>query len=218
MKKQFDLKTIYHEKRPLSWSAIASFEWNPSQWHAKYVAGELPIITPELEFGSFVDKKIQADKDFLPTLVRYPVEQLEMRTVFNGIPLIGFADAYQPRVRPAKNRSSSVAALRDYKTGRKPWDQKRADETGQLTMYAFMLYLQHKIKPEEVEFYIDWIPTHYVDKKIAFIEPVTIHTFKTRRTMRQVLAFGQRIKDSWEAMEAYARRQEEMESDSLEDW
>lgn len=213
----FDLKTIYHKDRPLSWSAISSFEWNKGQWYRKYVLKEIPEETPELLFGKMVDKKIQDDPKYLPKLVRYPVLQHEMRCSFNGIPLVGYADAFRP-VAPiitpiSKNHIEQVfnPALRDYKTGRKPWDQKRADETGQITMYLMMLYLQHKIKPEDVEAYIDWLPTHYEDGKIAFIKEGDIHTFKTRRTMQQCLAFGQRIKDTWAEMEAYCAQQAELE-------
>lgn len=214
--KTFDLTTIYHEERPLSWSAISSFEWNPTQWYKKYVLKELPIDTPELRFGSMIDKKVQDDPTFLPELVRYPVLQHEMRTIFDGIPLLGFADTYRPRVRPAKGRESLTAALRDYKTGRKPWDQKRANETGQLTMYLLMLWQQHKIRPEDVECYIDWLPTHIKDGEIAFIEPVKIHTFKTKRTMHELLTFGQRIKDTYAAMEEYAGRQADMVTSDMD--
>lgn len=196
--KKFDLTIIFNEKRPLSWSAIASFEWNPKQWYEKYVLKEYPEITPELKFGSWVDKKIQDDPTFLPLLVRYPEEQLKMSGVFNGVPLIGYADAWDV----------GKLCLRDYKTGRKPWDKKRADETGQLTLYAFMLYLEHKIKPEDLDLYIDWLPTHIKDGKICFIEEdhkiLKPKTFRTKRTMHQVLTFGQRIKDTWVKMEDYA--------------
>lgn len=205
----FDLKDIYHKDRPMSWSAISSFEWNPNQWYRKYVLKELPEITPELEFGSYIDKRVQNEPDFLPGLVRYPVIQHEMRCVFNGIPLLGFSDTARLPTKKAKTRVP--VAVRDYKTGRKPWTQKRADETGQLTLYTFMLYMMDKIKPEDIELYIDWMPTHYVDGKIAFIKEGDIHTFQTRRTMQQCLAFGQRIKDTWDAMQEYGERQAALE-------
>lgn len=205
--KKFNLNTIYNAKRPLSWSAISSFEWNKSQWYKKYILGELPEMTPELEFGSYVDKRIQSDADFLPALERYPIMQHKMTGTFNKIPLIGYADGFDPN--PKKMR------LKDDKTGRKPWDQKRADETGQLTMYLFMLYLRDKIQPEDVECYIDWLPTHIEDGKIVFIKEGDIRTFKTRRSMREVLAFGQRIKDTWEQMEAYGQREADKE---LTEW
>lgn len=219
MSKKFDLKTIYHKDRPLSWSAISSFEWNPAQWYAKYVAKELPEITPELEFGSMIDKRIQDDPTYLPDLVRYPILQHEMTGTFNKIPLLGYADTFRAPLGCHKHCDDMwQPAIRDYKTGRKPWDQKRADETGQLTMYLFMLYLRDKIQPEDVECYIDWLPTHYVDGKIAFVKEGEIHTFKTKRTMQQVLAFGQRIKDVYAAMEAYAEREAQKEVHSLLEW
>lgn len=212
----------------MSWSAISAFEWRPSDWHDKYVIhgkckrgsddGSVaalcvitgifddqtcPVIrtTPELRFGSWVDKKIQHDKSFLPELVRYPIEQHKMETTFAGIPLVGFSDQYLPLKKPV-----AKYFLRDSKTGRKPWDQKRADETGQLTMYAFLLWLQHKYKPEQGEFFIDWMPTHFVDGEIAFIKEGEIITFATKRSMQQVLEFGQRIQATWAKMEDYATR------------
>lgn len=221
--KPFDLKTIYNAKRPLSWSAISSFKWNKDTWYRKYVLKELPEITPELEFGSYIDKKLQDDPTFLPNVVRYSVLQHEMTGTFNKIPLLGYADTFQPPVSGAKiflkNDKLEVTdpvhipcAIRDYKTGRKPWDQKRADETGQLTMYLFMLYLRDKIQPEDVECYIDWLPTRIEEGKIVFRDdPVEVFTFKTSRTMQDVLEFGQLIKDTWDEMQAYGERQASME-------
>ncbi len=193
----FDLRTVYNADRPLSWSAISSFEWNAKQWHDKYILKLLPEITPELTFGSYVDKKIQADPKFLPHLERFPIMQHKMFMEFDGIPMIGYADHFD----------REGLRLKDDKTGRKPWDKKRADTTGQLTLYAFFLYKMEGIKPDSMKFSIDWLPTHIKDGKICFIEPnhkklkpVTIHT---KRTMRDILEFGSRIKRVWQEMEAY---------------
>lgn len=204
----FKITDIYNNDRPLSWSAISSFEYNPKQWYDRYVLKQPTIISPELEFGSYVDKRIQDDTAFLPEIIRYPVEQFEMRTVFNKVPLVGYADAYHP----------DIPALRDYKTGRKAWDQKRADETGQLTMYSFMLYLIHNINPKDLELYIDWMPTHYADKKIEFIQEGDIRTFKTKRSMSDVLTFGKRIQETLKEMEVYALREQSLLVDSYENW
>ncbi len=195
----FDLTTVYNADRPLSWSGISSFQWNKKQWYDKYVRKILPEITPELEFGSMVDKKFQDNKKFLPKLVRYPVMQHEMRVEWDGIPLLGYSDQYDP----------SIPAIRDLKTGRKPWDAKRARDTGQLTMYLFMLWLMDKsIKPEKFELYIDWAPTHIEDGKVAFVKEGDIRTFKTSRTMRDILLFGSLIKETWAEMEEYCARQQ----------
>lgn len=216
----FDLTTIYNKDRPISWSAISSFEWNKAQWYRKYVLKELPEMTPELEFGKLIDERIQEDYKFLPELIRYRILQHKMTGTFNKIPLLGYADTFTPPLHEFfEKKLVKKGAIRDFKTGRKPWTQKRADETGQLTMYLFMLYLKDKIRPEDVECYIDWLPTHIHEGKIDFLTfPPQVHTFKTKRTMQQVLAFGQRIKDTWAAMEQYAAQQASMEVHSLEEW
>lgn len=217
--KKFDLTTIYNEKRPLSWSAISSFEWNAGQWYRKYVLKELPEETPELRFGKMIDLKLQDDPSFLPEVPRYSLMQHNMRATFDGIPLVGVSDTYKPPLHDSfTNKRVNIPAIRDYKTGRRPWDQTRADETGQLTMYLGLLWLRDKIRPEDVECYIDWLPTHYVDKKIALIEPVKVRTFKTKRTMHEVLTFMQRIKDTWNEMEDYAARQASMEVHDIKEW
>lgn len=241
--KQFDLTTVFNEDRPMSWSAISSFEWNPRQWHEKYVIHgkckrekgtraaycvisqlendqNCPVIkkTPELVFGSETDQRIQDDPEFLPQLIRFPVLQHEMKTVWNGIPLIGYADTYMPP------ESSKRIAVRDYKTGRKKWDKKRADETGQLTMYLFMIYLENrKLDVAAADLYIDWLPTHFEDGKIAFIEPdhtkLKPVTFKTKRSMVEVLNFGRkRIPETWAAMQEYASREQSSVVHRREDW
>ncbi len=206
---KFDLKTIHNRERPLSWSAISAFEWNPKQWHDKYVLKIKPVSSPEMDFGNWVDKKVQNEPEFLPDLVRYPVMQHEMRAIFDGIPLIGIADTYHP----------GSGFLRDYKTGRNIWDQKRANETGQLTMYSLLLYYTEKAKPENLQLFIDWLPTHIHQGEIDFRDdPVKIYTFKTKRDMRTVLQFGQRIKETWKKMEEYASRAAQYSSESMKDW
>jgi hypothetical protein len=206
-------------KRPLSWSAISSFEWNREQWFAKYVTGEKPVDTPELIFGKEVDERLQEDPTFLPEIVRYEELQFKMECKLGKYALIGIADTFRHPFYAGKVPVlRSMAGLRDYKTGRKPWDQKRADETGQLTMYCLLLWQLYKIRPEDVELYIDWMPTHIKDGKIAFIEPVQVHTFKTRRTMQQVLAFGQRINDTIKEMEEYAAKRPVLDTSDPDEW
>jgi PD-(D/E)XK nuclease superfamily len=213
----FKLTSVYHIDRPLSWSAISLFEWNPRMWYEKYISGEQPLETPELKFGKMVDERIQKDPKYLPHVIRYKVLQHEMRCDWNGIPLIGYADTYEPI------DGSRVIKVRDYKTGRKEWTQKRADETGQLTMYLWMLYLMDKkIDVAKAELYIDWLPTHIKNGEIAFVEPdykkLKPVTFKTKRSMHDILKFGQRINQTWLEMETYAGSRKPSFAEDLKDF
>lgn len=195
MEQKFDILEFYKLRGGLSWSSISSFEWDPEQWYQSYIKG-IRQESKELFFGSFVDKKIQDDPNYLPAVERYPIMQHEMRIMFDGIPLVGFADGYDPG-----------KTLADYKTGKKAWTQKRADETGQLTMYAFMLYLIDKVRPADMTFRIVWLPTvESGDFSIQFKDdPVKPKVFNTTRSMLDILQFGQRIKATLDAMQSYAQ-------------
>lgn len=200
MKKKY--KT-FDRKRPVSWSFISSFEWSPEQWYQTYVLG-IRQSSRQMEFGSYVDKRLQDDPTFLPEVVRYANLQHKMLAKLGKVPLIGLTDAMQ------LDHFGDWAKVRDYKTGVKAWTQARADETGQLTMYCLLLWLTEKVRPEDVELYIDWLPTKEMgDYTIGFRDrkpkPVT---FQTKRTMKQVLEFGERINRTLIAAEEYCKNHE----------
>lgn len=196
---------------------------------AGFADPECPVVkkTIELEFGSMVDEKIQNDPKFIPELVRYPVLQHEMRCELNGIKLVGIADTFRPNI-PVKVGKKILShqpfdilkpGLRDYKTGRLKWDKKRADETGQLTMYCFLLWQIDKIRPEDMELWIDWLPTHTKNGKVEFLEnPVKVHSFRTKRTMTQVLEFGNYIMEVHSEMYQYAMNRPILDTHSYDDF
>lgn len=243
MKKTKEIRPMPDDERSFSWSAISSFKYSKEQWWNKYVlhqkctyenhakgthafcfiAGfadpECPVVkkTIELEFGSMIDDKIQKDKKFIPSLPRYRILQHEMRCELNGIKLVGIADAFE--FVPSKEEAKNFGRLRDYKTGRVKWDQKRADETGQLTMYCFLLWKINKIRPEDMELWIDWLPTHTKDGKIEFVDnPVKPVSFRTKRTMKQVLEFGNYIMEVHSEMYQYAMNRPVLDTHSYDEF
>lgn len=181
----------------MSWSAISSFEWDPEQWYNQYYLG-IKTDSKEMAFGRKIDERIETDPTFLPSVTRYKHMQHRMKTDFGGLPIVGVADTY----------CDDSLALRDYKTGKKAWDQKRADETGQLTMYALLLHLTEGVHPEELDLYIDWMPTvETPDFRIQFRDqPMVVESFHTKRSMRDMLEFGQRINRRWEEMNQYVQQ------------
>ena len=182
--------------RPLSWSQINSFKYSPSRWYSSYILGEYST-SPEMEFGSMVDKKIQKDSNYLPEIKREKYLQYKLEAELNGIKLVGIPDALD----------LDNFIIRDYKTGRNKWDKKRADETGQLSMYLFLIYLKFKINPEKFKCHIDWMPTCQKDGKICFVEPFCVKTLQTKRDLANILKFGQHILGMRKQMEEYYNRQ-----------
>lgn len=181
--------------RPVSWSQIGSFEWDPEQWYQSYVLGNR-TSSKEMEFGSLIDTRIQKDRSFLPTLPRYHFMQHRIEAKYGKLNLLGILDGLDPL--------DYIAA--DYKTGKKPWDKKRTAETGQLKFYALLLWLSDRIPPEKFRFLIHWLPTELrTDGTIALIEPCVPQTFETTITMKDLLNFGNRLNRVHKEMQRYAK-------------
>ena len=192
------------EDRPLSWSAISCFEWNPEDWYQRYYLNIQSDKTAELEFGSKIGKMLETDKKFLPQIARLSKMEHPFKCKFGKVKagLIGYADTFCDK---------TFKKLGEFKTGKKPWTQQRADEHGQLTMYCLMNYIMNKVKPEDVEIILTWMPTRdNGDFSISFIEPIekNIKFFKTKRTMMDILQFGKRINNVYDQMKLYAQNHE----------
>ena len=179
------------KKRPLSWSAISSFEYDPEQWYKRYILGEKTPENAEMKFGKFIGEKIATDPTFMPFVPRLGKHEHELRVMFGKIALIGFMDDFC---------AVSRKKMYELKTGVKEWDQKRVDEHGQITLYNLLHYITEKVKPEDMENTLIWLPTKRTENgnfevKIEFVEPIekTMKIFKTKRTMADILQFGARI-------------------------
>ncbi len=203
--------------RPFSWSQMSSYEYDPEQWWEKYClhgrctkeicvrAGSFnplcPIVvsSPEMEFGKEIGKKIETDNSFMPYIPRQSKMEFEFKVKFGRVVLIGFGDSFD---------DVNFKALEEYKTGKKPWTQKRVDEHGQITMYVFMNFLQRKIRPEDVSIRLSWMPTWKDEHGVVrFLDPIEkrVKFFSTKRTMIDVLKFGNRINDTIDRMIEYAK-------------
>lgn len=205
------MNKTFDKKRPLSWSAISSFEYDPEQWYCKYVLGEEQKGSPQLRFGKAVADSIEDGTCTYPGLLEtlQKKKEYEFKGSFNGIPLIGYGDAFC---------EITFKALDEVKTGVKKWDQKRADEHGQFDMYLLLNWIAKKVRPEDVRLRLFWLPTEMTMDGIEFAKPLKMQVFETKRTMAQVLKFGQRIKNTYAAMEEYCERHGYQTVDNLEDF
>lgn len=184
--------------RPLSWSQISCFLYDRDEWYERYVLCVRAEPNKEMIFGSKIGKRLETEPSFLPQIVRHGKMEHEFKVKFGNIFLIGYADTFCP---------FTFKKLGEYKTGKKPWTQKRVDDHGQIDMYLLMNLIQHKVKPEEVEIDLWWMPTVELgDFSIEFVQDIEkkIKRFSTKRTTRQVLDFGMKINKIFKEMEEYA--------------
>ena len=202
MKQKFSIYT-YLKERPLSYSAFSSFHYNPEQWYETYILGKRQE-SPELTFGSMIDKKIQDDPTFLPALPRYEKMQYKMSAMIGkNIPIVGVPDG----LNLTKSKD-----LCDFKTGRVKWDKKRADETDQLTWYLLLVYINLKLKPDDFKCFIHWLPTERKETgdfnvTISLIDN-NVKTFETKRSMVDILKLIGRISSTIKEMEKFVNEHE----------
>jgi hypothetical protein len=120
------------EKRAYSWSQHSQFSmYSKEEWYKRYILGERMPTTKEIDFGSAVDKRIQNDPTYIPQIPRGTSLQYTINVNLGDIPLVGLFDIFD----------ENILFLGEIKTGKAEWNQKRADEHGQITLYCLLLYL-----------------------------------------------------------------------------
>lgn len=181
------------DERPLSWSALSSWNYDKEQWYKKYVLCREQPASKEMIFGKSIGEQYASDPTFLPYLPRNLVFEYPLFGKLGGLALIGYIDSYTPHTD-----------LIEIKTGKKEWTQKRVDEHQQFDMYLLLLKIQHKVNPEDVRCRLVWLPTVLTgDFAISLIDTPPV-IFETKRTTKDILLFGAQVMDIYKQMQRYA--------------
>lgn len=204
---------IRHTFPVISWSSYSSFI-SPypnakENWYQTYVKGK-KNHSRELTFGKAVADSMLTPKPLAP-FTRLGVkpdgtmDEHEFDEMFGKIRIVGSQDTF--------GRSTNIKVRKhecgEYKTGRLVWTQKRANEHGQLKMYALLHWLKNKIKPEDCIWWLEWCPTYETgDFKIDFVRPIKIHRFYVKITMLDILKFGSEVKKVHKEMTEYVKNHE----------
>lgn len=189
--------------RPFSYSQYACFKWNKEDWYKKYVLNEKEEPSPELVFGKLLAESIEAGKPLAPVTI-LPECEHEFKFKISGIKCIGYADGFDPETK---------RKIAEYKSGVAAWDYNRVKGHKQIDFYLLGNYIIDKVPPEEVEVFLEWIPTKKISKAktglsngeyaIEFVQPIEVRHFKTSRTMADIINFGAEIKKTVEEMHNY---------------
>lgn len=197
----------------ISWSSYSCFKYDKEQWYRVYCCGH-KSSSAELTFGKAVADSMETDKPLAP-FTRLSIVEFEFDTKLGKIPIVGSMDTFEPPKDFFKLRESGLCIGGEFKTGVKPWTQKRVDEHGQLTWYSLCLWLQEKIHPATIHWFLEWAPTKKTENgdfyhTIEFTTtPATIISFRTKRTMMQVLELAADIKKTHKEMLAYVKNKKD---------
>lgn len=173
------MKEEKFKKRPLSWSSISQFRYDPEVWYDKYINGAKQRATGPIVFGKNVGERLASEKDFLPEVPRLKEYEHELLVKIGKIQCIGYLD----------NFDLDAKSFSEFKTGKK-WTQEKANTHGQIDMYAAMIYLKYGIKPEDLDIKLIWLPTEEKqDFKTDFVKNMKPVIFPVKKTMRDILLF-----------------------------
>lgn len=176
----------------LSWSSMSAWYYAEKQnkkheWYDQYVLGKRSKMNSTMKAGIDIGHKLVADPKFLPEVPRPEIYEYSLKGLINEIYLIGHMDGW----------SMSKKELLEYKTSENEnrWTQEEVDNWGQITFYTLLLWLHHKIKPEELSIKLIAIPTEQGgDFVTSLSKSKKIKVFKTKRTMIQMINFIIEIK------------------------
>lgn len=192
------LKTNTNNTSPrgyLSWSQMSMWEKDPNLYYQVYIENADQFRTKYLELGKRMATGLENGFDeqhdplfeslivFMPS---YPKREFDIKAEFEGIPLFGKLDGWD-----GKNLT-----IGEYKTGKK-WTQAMVNQSGQLTFYAFLVWLKYKKLPKKI--FLHWAKTQE-DEMGNLSLTGDIRTFETERKLKDLILFSKRIKTAWEAI------------------
>lgn len=177
-------------KRPISWSCLSAWEWDKEKWYRRYVLSEKEDPTGSMIFGKEIGERL-ADPSFMPEVPRYKIAEQKLEAKLGKINLLGYMDFYDGKKK-----------MIEIKTGKK-WTFAKADTHGQLDFYAMLLYLEKKIKPEQLDIKLVWLATEQVKGKTVFIKDMKPEIYQVKKTMLDVLQMMSRIKQAHAEMIKY---------------
>jgi len=183
------------------WNMIELWEYNDVdlikdkvmtnfQWEIEIDARKEWMILKSIENiqdnHEFIDRLIEMSFDFWSEM------EIRMQLFIDEVCLIGFAD----------NWTEDWKTIKEFKTWKTPWTQKKVDEHWQLDFYCLMTYLEKWYLPNDVE--LTWFET--VDDWEGWITVTwRIETFKfdVQKHKDRILAWEQKIPALFKEIQEY---------------
>ena len=180
-------KYIQLPKPYLSYSQVELWKRDPALYTAIYMDGrdELRTTNAGQEYGKVVATALEYSRETgdlltdsaMLLLPKYDVADQEIRTELKTkhgwLALLGRPDTL----------NSKTLEWREYKTGKWPWTQKKAQEHPQMKFYAMLVYLAYKKFSEEA--YLDWIAT---EDGPSGVQPTGhVESFRVTFTLNDIL-------------------------------
>lgn len=183
----------------LSWSQLSVLESSEDQYIRIYIGGNKLGINRGMALGKEIASSLETGEDIgdlvkditVAKIPKLDLMEAELKATIKvgkeEVPLYGKADT----------ASFRLDAFKEYKTGVTPWDQKKADQHGQITFYCVIIQAITGKVPQDIE--LIWAPTESIDGKPYLTGEV--RRFKTKRSTADILKMKARMIRAWKRIE-----------------
>lgn len=180
----------------LSFSQMVLFEMSPKRYAEQYLYDKKQFVNRNMAFGTLMADGLENDE---------ATGNATLDLMIAGIPKFELMDiAFQVPLKDGKNTimilakpdtaKADYSAFKEYKTSVRPWKQKMADDSGQITFYATAMWLKTKKIPKDIEL---------VDVVVEYLEDGSLQPtgemlrFPTERTMVDIIKMTARMKRAY---------------------
>lgn len=198
----------------LSFSQLTLWEMSPERYADQYLRGKAAPTSASMSYGSLLadglesgdatgDPLLDLMAARIPKLERMdlPVEDQKGTEIVDPhsgkawrVPVLKDGKTKIPLLAKPDTAAADYSAFKEYKTSVRPWTQRRADESGQLTFYAAAMWLVTGKVPADIEL-VCIVTEKEADWKVR--PTGRMIRLPTRRTMVDVLKMTRRIKCAW---------------------
>jgi hypothetical protein len=177
------------------------YERSPELYARKYIYGDEEAPSEAMRLGKKLAQALELQavtgddaldnlRSLFPT---YPQREFKIEATLEGleVPLFGILDGFD----------AEQLRIGEYKSGLL-WDQKMVDESGQLKMYALMVYLKYERLPTEI--LLHWARTQYNEAGLLELTG-EIKSFQTEVTRQDLITFSTRVREAWAGIQGLVR-------------
>lgn len=178
----------------VSWSSMDSFmSYDKDEWYDKYVLGKETEPNPHIIAGRIIGERLSVDHAYLPEVPRPEIYEAELSAKIGAINIVGHLDGLSMK---------RYKKLLEYKTSLsgKKWTAASVAKWGQIDFYCLLIWENYRIKPEDLHITLTYIPVKQLGSFDIVRSDDPVMTYKTTRTLGQVLVFGAKIKKVHEEM------------------
>lgn len=168
-------------------------------WYQSYVLGNRSDPLTEsgaIKAGKTIGEALTQDPSYLPEVPRPEIYEFTIPPIqFGACKITGHMDGFSP----------TTNNLLEYKTSQSKtyWNQKSVDENDQISFYYLLLLHKFKIHPTDIRARLVYIPVSQNGDFTVTRNNEPIQIFETKRSMLQVLLFGQKVQQTYREMCQY---------------